>query len=750
MNRPNEPLLKKLLAVFASEAEEHVAVIAAGLAALERASTEDDRQAHVEATFRAFHTLKGAARAVSLGAVVDLCHAQESIFSAIKAGTLTLSSPLFDLLYEGLSLVKDALPGQGEGAARGSLPMHDAFIARLDAAMNVASATVTPEDQVFGASAAAIGPLPVAEHEAMSAPAAPLPETLRIMTSSRQTIRIATARLDALLYQAEELLPAKIAASQRAAEITALAEELSAHRGGDRWHVAMSGGDTDPSTRQTLDAYAVRAAALAAAFRHDARALTKTVDALIDSTKQVMLVPCATLFEALPQYTREFSRGAGKELDLIIQGDELEIDRRVQETMKDAVIHLIRNAIDHGLETPEQRIGCGKPARGRLTIAVSQYEAGRAEIAISDDGAGIDIVALRRTVAETGQVPAEQLERLSDVDMFGYMFRSGISTSRALTEVSGRGLGLAIVQEKVERLGGTIAVDSVPGVGTTFRIVVPIALASLRGVVVEAGGGLFILPTRHVARVLRVSASEILVWQNRDAIQADGRMVPLSNLADVLDMPHAPVAATRLWPVVILVWAGEPVAFAVDRILGEQEVLMKGLGPQLVRVNHVAGASVLANGQLAFVLNVRDLVPAGVAALPRQTRREGPAVVAPRKQRILVAEDSITARTLFKHLLEAAGYQVRTAVDGLDAWAKLKEERCDLVLSDVEMPQLGGLELTSRIRNDLELAEIPVILITSLGSRQDRERGIDVGANAYIVKDSFDQTQFLKTIQNII
>jgi two-component system, chemotaxis family, sensor kinase CheA len=739
MTRQDEALLKKLLAMFEVEAEEHLGAIATGLLALEQSPEPERRQELVETTFREVHTLKGAARAVNLGAVVDLCHALENIFAILKRDQTTPSSELLDLLHRGFAQIKELLPG---GAQEGSRTAAAVLIAALDAAANGIEQPGTDIPPIM--------PPPIAAPHQEPAPGPARPGSLR------QTVRISTAKLDVLLHQAEELVEAKLAAARQAAELSALAIEL-AHRGRirDRARRACGSGELGGSG-ELAELVAVdnethrwvndRLVGLASAARDDQRSLAKMIDNLLEGAKQVLMVPFSTLLESMPPLVRDLSRDQGKEVELVIRGEELEIDRRIQEEMKDALLHLIRNAIDHGIEMPADRIQRGKPARGTISIVISQHESGKAEIAISDDGGSIDPAGLRLTALRSSLITPEQEAAMSDADALSLVFRSGFSTSPLPTDLSGRGLGLAIVQEKVERLGGTVAVECRPGSGTTFRLVLPVTLASFRGVLVEVAGAAFILPTRHVERVARVPIAEIGMVKNRETIRHGDRTLGLVWLRDILGLSGPADDAADHRSIVMLTWAGQSIAFVVDRISDEREVLMKGLGRQLHHVRHIAGATVLATGTVALILNVRDLME-GAAMAPPQAR---PVAAPTRRKSILIAEDSITARTLFKHVLEAAGYRVKTSVDGLDAWNSLTAEPFDLLVSDIEMPGMGGFDLTAKIRDDRTLSALPVILITSLGSPADRERGVDVGANAYIVKDSFDQSNLLRIVSHLI
>jgi two-component system chemotaxis sensor kinase CheA len=476
-----------------------------------------------------------------------------------------------------------------------------------------------------------------------------------------------------------------------------------------------------------------------------------------------------------PKIVRDLSRELGKDVETEIRGSDVEVDKRILEGVKDPLLHLVRNAVDHGLEPPEVRTAAGKPPRGRLAITVSRASGGRVEVCVTDDGSGIDPQKVREKAVRTGLVSAEEAGNLDDRAALLLIFRSGFSTSRIITGISGRGLGMAIVQEGVEKLGGTITVDSTPGAGTTFRLSLPLTLATLRGVLAEEAGRLFVVPTANVERVVRIAAGKIKTVGNRDAVFLDGRSLVVRRLGEVLNVVSPSGAENRRSGVVsekgrrgssqerkitLLVVRGDTsasrggehaVAFEVERILGEQEILFKRLGPQLRRVRNVAGATVLGSGQIALVLSASDLIRSALesgAALfgkAKEAHDDGKAA-----KRVLLAEDSITSRTLLRNVLAASGFEVRAVVDGMEAWNALEEETFDVVVSDVEMPRLGGFDLTARIRSDPRFAHLPVVLVTSLESREDRERGISVGADAYLVKSSFDQEHLLEVVRRFV
>jgi two-component system chemotaxis sensor kinase CheA len=379
------------------------------------------------------------------------------------------------------------------------------------------------------------------------------------------------------------------------------------------------------------------------------------------------------------------------------------------------------------------------------------------EILVSDDGVGIDPAKVRAAAVKAGILSREAAEQLDAENVLPLIFQPGITTSPILTDISGRGLGLAIVREKVEKLGGSVSVNSRLHEGTAFHLTLPLTLSTFRGVAVRVDESIFILPTVNVERVARANRSEIRTVENREMIQIDGRNLALVRLADVLGLPSRAPRAPSITAIpggaperpfiVVLEASDSRIAFHVDEILDERQVILKGLGKQLRRVRNVAGAAIMGNGHVVPVLNVADLIKSAPRAAAAPRSAEPPLA---RTAHVLVAEDSITARSLLKSILESAGYRVSTAVDGADAFAQALGGEFDLVVSDVDMPRMSGFELTTRIRGDKRLSQVPVVLVTALESREDRERGIDAGADAYLVKSSFDQSNLLDAVKRLV
>lgn len=750
MTKKDDAFLKKLRATFAAEADEHLKAISAGLLELEKTPGPSRRKEIIETIFRDAHSLKGAARAVNHTAIETVCQPLESVFAALKRGDLPASLSLFDLFHRTVKVLENLLAITDKESEADQQSMVTLLKEQLEQAL-----TGTREQ----------------ESDISDEPELPVHEP---KSTAMGTVRISTAKLDALFRQVEEMITVKQAAEQHSSDLNQIGIALEAGKKiSDRIHTCMqdiqrvyatekSAGkeilsvtkwqefldEDNKATRTVTD----KLEALIASSAANRRMLVKMIDNLLDDAKELLMQPLSTTFDILPKIVRELARDQDKEVEITIQGGDIELDRRIQEEIKDPLMHLIRNCIDHGIETPSVRAGMHKPEHGKISISVTQKDGGKLEIMITDDGRGIDHARVLAAAQKSGAITPDDAMQFSAEEATSLIFRSGVSTSPIVTDISGRGIGLAIAREKIEKLGGSIVLESQAGTGTTFRITLPVTLAAFRGVTVRASDQDFVLPTMNVEHVMRVKKEEVRTVENREVLQENGHTLSLVYLADALGLARNQTAGRSgdFIQIIVLSSGGKRIAFAVDDIFNEQEVLLKGLGRQLARVRNFAGSTVLGSGKLVPFLNVPDLMRSGTEVAASITPEEVTTVADSHGKSILVVEDSVTARALLKNILEASGYQVKTAVDGVDALTRLKTEPFDLVVSDIEMPRMDGIDLTAKIRTDKKLSELPVILVTALASREHRERGIDVGANAYIVKSDFDQTGLLEIIQRFI
>lgn len=750
MSTKEDDFVKQLRAIFKVEAAEHLQAIATGLLELEKAPAPERQHEIVEAVFRAAHSLKGAARAVSFREIESLCQSLEEVFAAWKRRDNAPAPNAFDALHCTLDAIEMSL------------------------AQTPAEPTAGAGQDPAPPRAPEMPPPPAGEPvDATPVAGAKTPRATR-GSAVDDTVRVAVRKLETRLLESEELLGAKITAGQRATDLRELAGRFEAWR--HEWaavepeaRALRQNTQSSPQTERRASAGLARvldfldwsldtfksiesqAVTLGRAADQDRHAIGKLADDLMENSKDLLLLPFSTLAATFPKLVRDLCRDQGKEAKFTLQGEEIEIDKRILEEMKDPLVHLLRNGIDHGIEAPAERTRRGKPARATLTLSLTQIDGSKVQLLLSDDGAGIDTGKLKALALAQKRISVQDAARFSEAEAQALIFQSGLSTSPMITKLSGRGLGLAIVREKAEKLGGTVSVDSRPGLGTTFRMILPATRATFRGILVEAAGRLFVVPTVEVERVARAGADNVRTVEGRETLALDGCAVSLVQLADVLELPavERKDAPPEGVPVVILGSGEQRVAFAVDTVLDEQEVLVKPLRKPLSRVRNVSAATVLGSGRVAPILNIGDLLKSASRAGAAVVR--APAATKPaRASAVLVAEDSITSRMMIKNILESAGYQVRTAVDGMEAYTLLRAERFDLLVSDVEMPRLNGFDLTARIRADAKLAELPVILVTALETREDRERGIDAGANAYLVKSGFEQSALLDAVRRLI
>ena len=928
----------QLLAAFSMESEEHFTIISTGLVELERLPIGDKRRETIETVYRAFHSLKGASRAVDLRDIEAVCQVSESLLSVVKRGEVELSTEMLDDLHRAVDGMQGSLTSPPKVSREALDEMREALASRLpNAAPRVAPPTqasanqpnspamrvtigrpreaasdpvritsreaetgpasitrrevaaetaptlppvaspprahadtasretepvrvsardlfkkpaaanpLVGSDTVHASQAAVTGampgelkaesdvPAPAAKESSeaerpagasvqpdhpmrivagnqpppvrsngvgapLSAQAAaaplsvgesgdshPVPQTQsapgprhepRRDTAAlppaalphAETIKVGADRLDRVLLQVEELLSVKLAAAHRAErigrleaqilEMSTLYGKLASEVLSWNSRIASHSETADPLAKMQelvaahgalLKAAKCEVSEIARGAEGESRQLDGQLDQLLEDSKKLLLLPMSSVLQAVPKMARDIARDLGKEVDVELVRADTEMDKRILDILKDPVLHIIRNCIDHGIEPPDEREARNKPRRGLIRLTTSPIDSSKIELLIEDDGAGIDIERLRSAALKNGALSPEAIAALDAEQSLGLIFQSGVSTSGIITDLSGRGLGMAIARDTIEEVGGTVAVSSQPGTGTAFRIVLPVSHTTLRCVVFKLEGQTFMAPATNVEQVCRVPLSGIANVAGGRTIALDGVPVPLCRLSDVLRIPIRPVPPPACLQLIIMVAAGTRIACQVDEILFEQETLVKPLGPQLAHVRHISGAAILGTGDAVPILNVREILQTAQETRTLSSDSALPDADAVKRDRILVVEDSITSRMLIKNILEAVDYQVTVAVDGMEALRILKEITVDLVISDVEMPHMDGISLTEHLRKNPQTAELPVILVTSLESREDRERGVSAGANAYIVKRTFDQGNLLDTVQRLI
>lgn len=751
MANSNDALQQRLRQAFREEATERLQTLADALAMIQQSPVEEAEV--IESIFREVHSLKGAARAVSLTQIEQFCQQWENLLSALKHQQLRPTSDHWSLSRKARKAMQQLV--EDESA------VDRASVAQLGEAFEIAASgeSLAKGSEADGGVESSPDPAPVTEAAAVYS-----------TSNAARQLKVDVQRLDSLLFHTEELQQLKLNALDHAQSARDAAREFQAWRR-NRHDLATAArqlkGRLDEFTESTqsqlqslldlvdwsadfLGQWEFRLGYWAGGSEQFARELVSLTDTMRQEMQHALILPCSVLTEGIPAMVQDIADESGKEVMLRVSGDDLQADKRVLDELRSPLQHLIRNAIDHGLETPQKRREQGKGSHGNLNVAFSQEVGDKFELSIQDDGRGMDRAALKAKALAQGVATADELETWSDEQVNQLVFSSGLSTSEMITDLSGRGLGLAIVQEKVERLGGTVRIESQPGEGTTFLLCLPTTMATYRALLVKIADTMLAIPAQVVDKVVRVPVGDLTTVENRLSLSLDDQVFPVWRLADVLDMSGETSVAGDSWAQLVVLKVGESTfALLVEEVMDDQEITIKSLGQQLKRVRNVLGATLLGDGQIVPLLHPQDLLKScrRTQASPlRASDRE----TDERKARILVAEDSVTSRGLLKTILESAGYEVTTAMDGMEGWNLLKQSQFELVVSDIEMPRMDGFALTKRIRNDRHLRQLPVVLVTALQSPEDRERGLEAGANAYIVKSGFDQSNLLDVIRRLL
>jgi len=726
---PDSEFLKRLLKTFAIEAKEHIDTLTEGLLELNKDHSKSDDRELIESLFRETHSLKGAARSVNIVEIEELCKAMEEVFNFYKKETKPFRVELVDGMLEGcdlLSKLKDA----DEEQRRALKPEVQSSIEKIlqehanytNVPLKKPSIKVEP---VAKPSVLESQQLQVKEEKSEEKSAEVSKEN-----TSNETLRISLQKLNSMLLQSEEMLYAKIVAKRHYSMLEEMEQKLT---------TILKGIDLSKESYIELKQLSKEFALNKKRAFEESYEISLMVDNLHESMKSVLMLPFQTIYHNLPKTVYDMAKSVGKEARLEMIGAEIEMDRRVLEEMHDPIIHILRNAVDHGIESKEKREKLGKDSVGKITLKFEQKESSKIELIIEDDGGGIDLQALEKKAAQSVNYSSKKL-----VDS---IFESGITTAKRVNDLSGRGLGLAIVKEKTQKLGGDVRVDSFEGKGVKMTLSLPMSMATFRGVVCRVGEEFYVFPSQRVSRALALSVEELKSVEGQLALSYEEHVIPFHMLHAILEHPVDISELSELF-VIVLEMGKEKIAIGVDKILFEEEIILKGIGSQLQRVKNISGAAMIGASQAALVINVVDIFQsfkATISSTPRHTKAQESIANA-----IMIVDDSPTTRALLQNILEIAGYSVTSASDGVEAMQKLKEQRIDLVVSDVDMPHMNGIELTKSIRSTKEFEELPIILVTSLESSEDKQQGMEAGADAYIVKSTFDQNNLLEKIAWLI
>lgn len=724
MSLPPE-IMKELVATFRVDVDDQLQAVSDALLALEKEPDAVARRDTLHGAMRAAHNIKGAARGIGVVEVGAIAHGLETLLTRLMNGDTVFTPAIGDLCFEAVDAIRQALQAFIDET---ELPFDKkALIGQLENSAEAAEPAPVAIETAPGLNAESPperGVAPVSPPKPVNVPPA--------RSKGGEVLRISTDKLDRLESLVEEMYASKIDMDDFIGELRpVLAKAHGLSGGGDA--VTDMAGDLERVHK---------------ILRSRARSLGIALSSMRYEMRTLRLVPAAGLTRPLARSVRDIARQMEKKVSFVTVGEDTEMDRAVMDLLSDPLVHLLRNAIDHGIESPDERAAAGKPETGTIEVSF-RLQGSEVLVALKDDGRGIDPAMVRDAAVAKKVISAEQAAGMDRKACLDLIFHPGFSTKKIITDVSGRGVGMDVVRANIQALRGDIRIDTKEGEGSTFTLCVPLTMATDRGLVVRAAGQIFAVPVGNVDRVLDAVRDDLVNLEGTRAVLIDGQPVALRRLAGVLGLQGGDPVAER-FPVLIVSSGWRRVALAVDEVAGQREMVIRPLSAPLVSVRGVSGGT-LIGGRVRMVLSVQDLL--GMAERMGAADGIGADVggaPAPAAKTILAVDDSLTTRTLVRNVLEAAGYRVTTAVDGQEAWNQMRSARFDLVVTDVEMPVMNGFELTRTIKTSEDFAATPVIIVTSLASESDKQKGIEVGADAYIVKGDFETRVLLDVVEQLI
>jgi len=763
-----------LFELFRAEVEEHCRALSDGLLAIERSGLTREG---AEPLMRAAHSVKGAARVLGFQPVVGFAHQMEEVLERYRKGVEPVHRSRIDQLLRATDLLARLAQGSEHDASKWS----DTCASEVNALLTELAApapsdpapapTAAPAPRQPSAPSAAVAPTQTSSITAAPASPATPPKSASLVSGGTTTVdasaakpadgdgrdarvvRVGAEHLDRMMRLAgESVVEARRAPAMRD-DLVAMKERLLALRRAslvacdgtpDRVHLGALTGLVE----EVQGIVRRHSESLEDLFRRSEEAATALYHEVLASRMR----PFSEVTGGYARMLRDLSRQLGKEVEFGEDGATTSVDRDILAKLDAPLTHMLRNAVDHGIETPAVRTESGKSPQARIELE-ARHQAGSLVVEIRDDGRGIDPGAVRRRAVERGLVGADMAESLSRGEILEFLFLPGFTTASTVTEVSGRGVGLDVVQRMVQAASGTVSVSSQPGEGSVFTLRLPITLSVIRAALVEIAGESYAVPLAKLERILRVASDRIRPVEGRMQFELEGRPIGLLRAAKVLGLSDEH-AATDEASVLLVESDRQSYGLIVDHFLGEQDLVVRPLDPRLGRVPNVSAAALLDDGSVTIILDVDDLITSVRRALGEGRARELGATEAPvhdtrRRRRILVVDDSITVREVERQLLLRIGYEVETAVDGADGWNQLRRGEFDMLITDVDMPRMNGIELVRMVRRDPRFASLPIAIVSYKDREEDRMAGLDAGANAYLTKGSFRDDSFAQTIQRL-
>ncbi|WP_327439850.1 hybrid sensor histidine kinase/response regulator [Pseudomonas donghuensis] len=744
-----------LLELFSLEAEAQTQVLSVGLLALERNPTQADQ---LEACMRAAHSLKGAARIVGVDAGVSVAHVMEDCLVGAQEGRVLLRPEHIDALLQGTDLLmRIATPGDVSIDAA-----VQAFLVQMAALLDPGAA---PPPAMAPPAVALPEPEPLLVEPVMLEPepeveAAPVRSGKRTSEGGERVLRVTAERLNSLL----DLSSKSLVETQRLKPYLATLQRLKRMHGQsiralDGLKQQLESSGQSPEVQDALAQAQRLLGETQQILLQQASDLdefgwqaSQRAQLLYDTALACRMRPFADVLTGQSRMVRDLGRSLGKQVRLEIEGEKTQVDRDVLEKLEAPLTHLLRNAVDHGIESPERRLVAGKPLEGQIRLRAS-HQAGLLVLEISDDGGGVDLAHLRQSIVERQLSPAETVAQMSEAELLTFLFLPGFSLRDRVTEVSGRGVGLDAVQHMVRQLRGSIELTQASGQGSCFHLEVPLTLSVVRSLVVEVGAEAYAFPLAHIERTLELPAEAIVQIEGRQHFWHEGRHIGLVSASQLLNRPPSQGQGQSI-KVVVIREREMLYGVAVERLIGERVLVVMPLDARLGKVQDISAGALLDDGAVVLIIDVEDLLRSvekllSTGRLERIERGQRSVREAARK-RVLVVDDSLTVRELQRKLLSNKGYEVAVAVDGMDGWNALRSEDFDLLITDIDMPRMDGIELVTLLRRDSRLQSLPVMVVSYKDREEDRRRGLDAGADYYLAKASFHDDALLDAVVELI
>lgn len=761
-----------LMDLFRTEVEGQINTMTESLLALEQNPKAADR---LEALMRAAHSIKGAARMVGVEPVIRVSHVMEDCFVAAQKQQLTLGSSDVDVLFQAIDLI-GRLGKVQEGAGDAQVP-EDQITSMVDALSAILKGEAAPaapaaadgsaeapvaEARVMETAVTEAAPPDTEPEEAGAEPEgetnAPLPNSLEPAAKGR-VIRVSSDRMDKILGLAGEAMVEsrwvrpyfdsmtrlKQQAHHAALGLDNLRELLEEHQADSRMLSMLS--DVHRSIAACRQLLSDRLTELAN-FDYRTSDLTERLHNEVISSR---MRPFSDGVEGMQRMVRDVARSLGKEARLEISGPHTLVDRDVLERIKTPLNHLLRNAVDHGIEPPEEREAAGKPRQGMVHVE-AYHRAGMLSICVQDDGRGIDLEQLRKKVVSKGLTTEEMAQRLSEAELLEFMFLPGFSTRDTITEISGRGVGMDVVQDVVREVRGVLSASTNLGKGTKVHMQLPLTLSVIRALLIEVSHEYYAVPLVRVDRILRVPKEQVEALEDRQYITFDNQHIGLISASQIFTDKQAQIPREDLC-IVVVSDRHARYGVVVDRFLGERELAVRVLDSRLGKIKDISAAAFMDDGTPVLIIDVDDMVRSIdkliTGAQLHKVQYDG-ASAHVKKQKILVVDDSITVREVERKLLQASGYDVDVAVDGMDGWNAVRSNNYALVITDVDMPRMDGIELVRLIKQDQSLRKVPVMIVSYKDRDEDRRRGLEAGADYYLTKGSFHDDSLREAVIDLI